>query len=134
MEGQSQSATALHLHPLSCATVSDTYRATSATRVTISIAEPQHRIFRAMRGWVWPTCTIRRAEVRTKRCFGTSRAHLKRVNVAQLLAQDAEAKDVDVYGWVRSLRKQKKIAFAALGDGSTLESVQAVLKPDDAAQ
>ncbi|KAK5125250.1 hypothetical protein LTR85_000926 [Meristemomyces frigidus] len=86
-----------------------------------------------MRGWVSPTCTITRLEARP-RSFSTSRAYLKRVNVAQLLASDAEAKHVDVYGWVRSLRKQKKIAFAALGDGSTLEPLQAVLKPDDAAQ
>ena len=69
-----------------------------------------------------------------KRCFTTSRAALERATFAELLAQDEEAKNVDVYGWVRSLRKQKKIAFAAVGDGSTLDPLQAVLKPEDAAQ
>ena len=56
------------------------------------------------------------------------------MNVSQLLRHNAEAKDVDVFGWVRSVRKQKKIGFAAVGDGSTVESVQAVLKPEDAAK
>ena len=37
-------------------------------------------------------------------------------------------------GWVRSVRKQKRIAFAAVGDGSTISSLQAVLKPEDAAK
>ncbi|KAF2033387.1 asparaginyl-tRNA synthetase [Setomelanomma holmii] len=32
-------------------------------------------------------------------------------------------------GYVRSVRKQKRIAFAAIGDGSTLQTVQAVLPP-----
>jgi asparaginyl-tRNA synthetase len=33
---------------------------------------------------------------------------------------------------VRSVRKQKNIAFAAVGDGSSLESVQVVLTPQQA--
>lgn len=87
-----------------------------------------------MRRWVCPSCAIRRLQTQTRRRFTTSRASLKRANVAELLSQYEEAKDVDVYGWVRSLRKQKKIAFAALGDGSTLDPLQAVLKPEDASQ
>lgn len=70
----------------------------------------------------------------SQRHFSVSRAHFKRINVAQLLAQNAEAKDVEVSGWVRSVRRQKKVGFAAVGDGSTLHSVQAVLKPEDAAK
>lgn len=31
---------------------------------------------------------------------------------------------------MRSVRKQKKVAFAAIGDGSTLEPLQAVMKPE----
>jgi asparaginyl-tRNA synthetase len=50
------------------------------------------------------------------------------------LARDAPIEEAEVHGWVRSVRKQKKIAFAALGDGSTLESLQAVLKPDQVEQ
>jgi asparaginyl-tRNA synthetase len=34
-----------------------------------------------------------------------------------------------IHGYIRSVRKQKRIAFAAIGDGSTLHTVQAVLAP-----
>lgn len=34
--------------------------------------------------------------------------------------------------FVRSVRKQKRVAFAALGDGSSLQTVQAVLTPQQA--
>lgn len=34
-----------------------------------------------------------------------------------------------INGYVRTVRKQKRIAFAAIGDGSTLQTVQAVLAP-----
>ncbi|KAI7287679.1 asparaginyl-tRNA synthetase [Hortaea werneckii] len=87
-----------------------------------------------MRGWVCGNCRAQQLLRTGERHFSTSRAHLKRVNVSQLLQQNAEAKDVDVFGWVRSVRKQKKTGFAAVGDGSTVESVQAVLKPGDAAK
>ena len=51
-------------------------------------------------------------------------------SIAAILARDAPIEDAEVHGWVRTVRKQKKIAFAALGDGSTLDSLQAVLKPE----
>ncbi|KAF9731442.1 hypothetical protein PMIN06_000455 [Paraphaeosphaeria minitans] len=35
-------------------------------------------------------------------------------------------------GFVRSVRKQKRVAFAAIGDGSSLTTVQAVLTPEQA--
>ncbi|KAF2444172.1 mitochondrial carrier [Karstenula rhodostoma CBS 690.94] len=35
-------------------------------------------------------------------------------------------------GFVRSLRKQKRVAFAVIGDGSSLKTVQAVLTPEQA--
>lgn len=41
--------------------------------------------------------------------------------------------DMTVTGYVRSIRKQKRVAFAAIGDGSNLHPVQAVLDPDQAA-
>lgn len=69
-----------------------------------------------------------------RRCFASSRAPLQRIAVSDLLHQNAAAESVTVHGWVRSVRKQKRIAFAALGDGSSLESLQAVLKPDQAAE
>jgi asparaginyl-tRNA synthetase len=82
---------------------------------------------------VCQACRARRVETLITRQLSTSRARLDRLNVASLLAKDNEVEDVTVNGWVRSVRKQKKIAFAAVGDGSTIDSVQAVLKPEDAA-
>ena len=55
-------------------------------------------------------------------------------SIATILARDAPVENAEVHGWVRSVRKQKRIAFAALGDGSTLDSLQAVLKPEQVEQ
>ncbi|KAK0870375.1 asparaginyl-tRNA synthetase [Friedmanniomyces endolithicus] len=85
-----------------------------------------------MRACLWRRCNFRSHNF--TRPFSISPATHERVDVARLLSQLTEADGVDVYGWVRSLRRQKKVAFVAIGDGSTLESVQAVLKPEDAAQ
>ncbi|KIW02798.1 asparagine-tRNA ligase [Verruconis gallopava] len=57
--------------------------------------------------------------------------------VAQLLRSTAEASSslstqgpVTLNGFVRTVRKQKRVAFAAIGDGTSLDAVQAVLTPD----
>jgi asparaginyl-tRNA synthetase len=39
---------------------------------------------------------------------------------------------VTLDGFVRTVRKQKRVAFAAIGDGTSLDAVQAVLKPEQA--
>jgi len=57
-------------------------------------------------------------------------------SIAELLyrssdkSSDVEA--VTVHGFVRSVRRQKRIAFAAIGDGSSLAPLQLVLKPEQA--
>lgn len=51
-------------------------------------------------------------------------------SVARLLARPRQGERVCVDGWVRSVRKQKRVAFAALGDGSSLSPLQVVLPPD----
>ncbi|KAK3677351.1 asparaginyl-tRNA synthetase [Recurvomyces mirabilis] len=86
-----------------------------------------------MRRWFCLQRRLRSLEAR--RTFSSSASLLTRVSVAQLLTKPGgEVNDVDVYGWVRNVRRQKKVAFVALGDGSSLDPLQAVLKPDDAAQ
>jgi asparaginyl-tRNA synthetase len=42
----------------------------------------------------------------------------------------AQNENITVNGFVRSVRKQKNIAFVALGDGTTSKSLQIVLSPD----
>ena len=76
---------------------------------------------------------IGRREAVARRCFTSSPFHQKRVSVAELLQHDVATEDVEITGWVRSVRKQKRIAFAAVDDGTTVDSVQAVLTPEQAA-
>lgn len=40
-----------------------------------------------------------------------------------------DGETLTINGYVRTVRKQKRVAFAAIGDGSTLQTVQAVLAP-----
>lgn len=54
------------------------------------------------------------------------------LSVAKLLATPADDGERHVYGFVRSIRKQKTRAFAAIGDGSSLEPLQALLTPTQA--
>ena len=79
----------------------------------------------------------RTAVARAQRYITTSgRVH----TVAQLLGANASAQStthdeaVTLNGFVRSVRKQKRVAFAAIGDGSSLNAVQAVLTPAQAGQ
>lgn len=69
------------------------------------------------------------------RCSSTFRprniAELLRPSLVQSSSQSppSDGETLTVDGYVRSVRKQKRVAFAALGDGSTLQTVQAVLPP-----
>ncbi|OBT75459.1 asparaginyl-tRNA synthetase, partial [Pseudogymnoascus sp. 05NY08] len=54
------------------------------------------------------------------------------LSIAKLLATPADDGERQVYGFVRSIRKQKTRAFAAIGDGSSLEPLQALLTPAQA--
>jgi len=52
---------------------------------------------------------------------------LKRSTVKDLLASTNVDRDVHVKGWVRTKRGNKKIAFIALNDGSTINNIQIVV-------
>ncbi|PGH12378.1 asparagine-tRNA ligase [Helicocarpus griseus UAMH5409] len=43
-------------------------------------------------------------------------------------------RSIRVQGFIRSVRKQKRFAFAEISDGSTIKSLQAILTPDQAAE
>lgn len=53
-------------------------------------------------------------------------------SVARLLATPSDGAERQVYGFIRSIRKQKTRAFASIGDGSSLEPLQAMLSPEQA--
>ncbi|KAL1990640.1 hypothetical protein VTN49DRAFT_6479 [Thermomyces lanuginosus] len=48
-------------------------------------------------------------------------------------SQTVENKNVTIKGFIRSVRKQKRFAFAEISDGSTVKSLQAILTPEQAA-
>lgn len=50
------------------------------------------------------------------------------------VARSLENNEVTVQGFIRSVRKQKRFAFAEISDGSTIQSLQAILTPDQAAE
>ncbi|KAF9884065.1 Asparaginyl-tRNA synthetase [Aspergillus nanangensis] len=85
-----------------------------------------------------------------RRKFATSAARLNHspttrttgpasLRAAQVLQQSRngpcslEDQEIKLSGFVRSVRKQKRFAFAEISDGSTAEPVQAFLKPSQAA-
>jgi len=45
-----------------------------------------------------------------------------------------ENQEISINGFIRSVRKQKRFAFAELSDGSTIQPLQAILKPEQAAE
>lgn len=63
----------------------------------------------------------------------TSQAPHARARHSQILNQNISS-SIKVDGLIRSVRKQKKIAFARLNDGSTLEPIQAVFPDPDLAK
>jgi aspartyl/asparaginyl-tRNA synthetase len=54
--------------------------------------------------------------------------------ISSLLSPERESKNQtkSVKGFVRSIRKQKNVAFAVVGDGTSLDALQVVLSPDQA--
>ncbi|KAF2730264.1 asparaginyl-tRNA synthetase [Polyplosphaeria fusca] len=82
-------------------------------------------ISRPLRPSAWPSAPYSRAA-----------STLTPPSVAALLHRDHDVdhgdRPVTLNGYVRSVRKQKRVAFAALGDGSSLHTVQAVLTPQQA--
>lgn len=49
-------------------------------------------------------------------------------------SSNLEDQEIKLNGFIRSVRKQKRFAFAQISDGSTVEPVQAFLKPAQAAE
>lgn len=85
-----------------------------------------------------------------RRAFATSLARLNHkppgttspalLRCAQVLRKSRqqpcslENQEIKLHGFVRSVRKQKRFAFAEISDGSAVEAVQAVLSPTQAAE
>lgn len=90
-----------------------------------------------MKAWWRVSQSVACRSGRVKGFRHSSTAVQKSKNIASLLQRstDSEAAtsaEIEVDGFVRTIRKQKRVAFAAVSDGSSLQPVQAVLKPDQA--
>lgn len=68
----------------------------------------------------------------TSRLPSTNRALLQRFSAAKDSqdASDDGDRIIQLSGWLRSIRAHKQVTFLSMSDGTTSESVQAVLKGD----
>lgn len=87
-----------------------------------------------MRAWRAAQRSTVTLNLTSRRAFARSRFLSANRSIAATLRDGADAEKVSVTGWVRSVRRQKRVAFAVVGDGSTVDSLQAVLKPEDASK
>lgn len=96
------------------------------------LAMPWHplRYRHPLQPYRWSTET--RVAQRRKR----STTNLRLPNISSALAlrihHDQQNTAIEVVGSVRTVRKQKSLAFLSIGDGSTVDVLQAVLHPDQA--
>jgi len=56
--------------------------------------------------------------------------HLDHSKVKALLATKPEGQQITVKGWVRTKRGNKQVAFIAINDGSTINTIQVVANPE----
>ena len=95
-------------------------------------SKPLHRTFPPSTRCYWRTteATKRIGSITEQ---SVAKAHGKLGDLVQSSAKsDEHLGEVEIEGYVRSIRKQKRVAFAAVGDGSNLQPVQAVLEPSQA--
>lgn len=62
------------------------------------------------------------------------RRHLSALppTIRHILALPPSAVPLEARGWVRSVRKQKNVAFAVVADGSAARGLQVVMSPEQA--
>ncbi|KAF7171906.1 hypothetical protein CNMCM6106_006248 [Aspergillus hiratsukae] len=110
----------------------DTVSATPASPRNFSSS-----LVRAMRTWqrTFATSVARLNSNATGRSGGTTLLRCSEVlRKSQAGSSSYENQEIKINGFVRSVRKQKRFAFAEITDGSTIEPLQAFLKPAQAAE
>ncbi|HDY87376.1 MAG TPA: asparagine--tRNA ligase, partial [bacterium] len=58
---------------------------------------------------------------------------MKRIRISSIFADGTAGQTVTVNGWIRSKRESKGVAFIALNDGSTQETLQLVVPSESSA-
>ena len=67
------------------------------------------------------------------RNFASNTSRRLQPTIHQLLTRELDPQTIlSVTGFIKSVRKQKRVAFVAVNDGSCPEGLQAVLSPEDA--
>ena len=84
-----------------------------------------------------PRLSCRTASQSTVIGRGVSRAHDGRRTIAEILdsARSGAApstEPIKIIGHIRTIRNQKRLSFAKLGDGSTTEELQVIIEPSQA--
>ncbi|KAG4028835.1 hypothetical protein MFRU_019g01210 [Monilinia fructicola] len=64
--------------------------------------------------------------------YPTKSSQLSVAKLLGTLPKDIDEVKVNVNGFIRSIRNQKKISFASIGDGSSVQPLQALLTPQQA--
>ncbi|KAL1935509.1 hypothetical protein VTP01DRAFT_4649 [Rhizomucor pusillus] len=66
------------------------------------------------------------------RCYSTKSSSLLPTKTikSHLSDESVPGSNVQVRGWIRSVRKQKQVCFANLNDGTTVKGMQAILTPE----
>ncbi|KAI9319699.1 hypothetical protein BX666DRAFT_1915348 [Dichotomocladium elegans] len=68
-----------------------------------------------------------------RRCYSTTTRLFPTRTIRSLLDPNvAQESNVSVRAWVRSVRKQKQVAFVNVNDGSSMKGMQAILTPEQA--
>lgn len=84
--------------------------------------------------WRIPLRNPSRLRLVNTRLLSTSAARRQRhTSIAEFLQHGRDGEKTTVSGWIQTVRKHKRVAFARLSDGSTVDRFQAVLSPDLAA-
>jgi asparaginyl-tRNA synthetase len=65
-----------------------------------------------------------------RRCVSTSKLPLTIRQLLSSLQATDQKTNVQVNGWIKSVRRQKNVTFAVINDGSCASGLQAVLKSD----
>jgi hypothetical protein len=110
----------------------DTVSATPASPRNFSSS-----LVRAMRTWqrTFATSVARLNSNAAGRSGGTTVLRCSEIlRKSQAGSSSYENQEIKINGFVRSVRKQKRFAFAEITDGSTIEPLQAFLKPAQAAE
>lgn len=80
------------------------------------------------------TMLLRLCQNQARRLYSTQRQQclFPTRTIRSLLDTTQDNGNVAVRAWIRSVRKQKQVAFANINDGSSLKGMQAILTPEQA--